>query len=67
MGRRADITVHFMLWLSFFIVSRVVEQGQCKQEKIIVQSAVNCVQPFDKRIVFTACVEKVSLNTFPPL
>ena len=37
--------VHFQLFVSFFIVKQVVEQGKCIKQKIIVQSAVNQVQP----------------------
>ena len=66
-GRSAAIKVHLILPLSFFTVSNVVEQGQCRQENITVQRAVICVQPFEIKISFTACVEKASLKTLPPL
>ena len=44
-GRAAARKVHFRLPVSFFMVSRVVEQGQCMREKVMVQMAVTQVQP----------------------
>ena len=44
-GITAAKTVHFKLPVSFFIVSRVVEHGQCISEKIMVLSAVIKVHP----------------------
>ena len=45
-GMTADSSVHLMLPVSCFIVSRVVEHGQCISENSIVQAAVSHVQPF---------------------
>ena len=41
-----ESTVHLKLFVSFFIVIRVVEQGQCIREKSMVLTAVIQVQPF---------------------
>ena len=41
---------HFQLPVSFFIVSKVVAQGKCKQVKIITLRAVNKVQPLLAKI-----------------
>ena len=46
-GNRAERTVHFILPVSFFIVCRVVEQGQCITVKIMTLTAVTQVQPFE--------------------
>ena len=48
---------HFQLPVSFFIVSKVVAQGKCKQVKIITLRAVNKVQPLLAKIW---PIEKVS-------
>ena len=46
-GSRNASAVHLRLPVSFFIVSRVVEQGQCISVKIINHTAVRTLQPFD--------------------
>ena len=51
-GRMAESAVHRQLPVSFRIVSRVVEQGQCMREKAIVQSAVLRLQPLAVKSVF---------------
>lgn len=38
--------VHFQLFVSFFMVSNVVEQGQCMRENNMVLTAVIQVQPW---------------------
>ena len=48
-GSRNASAVHLRLPVSFFIVSRVVEHGQCISVKIIKQTAVRTLQPFDKK------------------
>lgn len=40
---------HLRLPVSFFIVIRVVEQGQWKREKLITHRAVTQLQPFSAR------------------
>ena len=45
-GIRAARAVHFRLPVSFFTVSRVVEQGQCIRKKISTLTAVAHVHPF---------------------
>ena len=45
-GSRNAIKVHFMLFVSFFIVISVVEQGQCIKKKSMVDIAVIKVHPF---------------------
>ena len=49
-GNAAARRVHFMLPVSFFMVIRVVEQGQCISEKRMKHIAVADVQPFAMRI-----------------
>ena len=44
-GTRKETKVHLLLFVSFFIVRRVVPQGKCIKEKSIVQMAVFIVQP----------------------
>ena len=44
-GIITERSVHFILPVSFFIVIRVVEQGQCISEKSITFTAVTGVQP----------------------
>ncbi len=51
-GSRNARTVHLRLPVSFFMVRRVVEQGQCIREKSMVQIAVTQVQPFATNNVF---------------
>lgn len=63
MGSKTEITVHFKLCVSFFIVSTVVEHGQWKSEKIIVHIAVVMFQPFDTKSSFTAVRLPVSEST----
>ena len=36
-GKRKDTAVHFMLWVSFFIVQHVVPQGKCISENNMVR------------------------------
>ena len=45
-GSKKEISVHLMLWVSFFIVRQVVAHGKCNNENNITQSAVIQVQPF---------------------
>lgn len=45
-GTRKEAIVHFTLWVSFFIVRQVVEQGQCIRENNMVLTAVIQVQPW---------------------
>ena len=44
-GSRADNAVHLKLPVSFFIVRRVVEQGQWHRENSMTHRAVIAVQP----------------------
>ena len=44
-GKKADSAVCFILPVSFFIVSRVVAQGQWKSEKNITLNRVKVSQP----------------------
>lgn len=44
-GSKNETKVHFMLFVSFFIVRSVVVQGKCKSVKIITFNAVRIVQP----------------------
>ena len=44
-GRIAASPVHFQLLVSFLMVSKVVEQGQCSKEKSMVLIAVIHVHP----------------------
>ena len=46
MGMSKEAAVHLRLWVSFLMVMRVVEQGQCIREKSMVHTAVSQVQPF---------------------
>ena len=57
-------SVHFMLLVSFFIVNKVVEQGQCIREKRIVFIAVKKVQPFAKKRFFIS--SSVSASVIVP-
>ena len=45
-GIAKEISVHFKLAVSFFIVIKVVVQGKCMQVKIITFIAVSKVHPF---------------------
>lgn len=45
-GSINDSIVHFILPVSFFIVSKVVPHGKCNKVNIITFIAVNIVQPF---------------------
>ena len=49
-GIRNPSAVHFRLWVSFFMVRRVVAQGQCIKVKINTDTAVCIVHPFSMRI-----------------
>ena len=49
MGSRNASAVHLRLPVSFFTVSRVVEQGQCISVKIIKHTAVRTLQPFERK------------------
>ena len=49
-GNTIETKVHFLLLVSFNIVRQVVEQGQCINEKIIVQIAVFIDHPFKSNI-----------------
>ena len=48
-GSAAASPVHFQLPVSFLIVSRVVEQGQCISENSIMLMAVIQVQPWSTK------------------
>lgn len=48
-------SVQRMLPVSFFMVSKVVEQGQCINENSIVFTAVTQVQPFSTKSCFNSC------------
>ena len=45
-GIRNAKNVHFKLWVSFFMVKRVVAQGQCIKVNKSIETAVKQVQPF---------------------
>ena len=51
-GSKQPRKAHFMLPVSFFMLIKVVEQGQCKREKIVVQMAVTQVHPFSTNNCF---------------
>ena len=53
-GMSAEISVHLALWVSFFIVSRVVEQGQCIRKNRMTLIAVIQVQPLSINSCFNA-------------
>ena len=50
-GRRKETIVHFILFVSFFIVSKVVPQGKCNNVNIITLIAVSKLHPFDVKIL----------------
>lgn len=54
MGRINASRVNRLLPVSFFIVSTVVEQGQCISENSMTQTAVTGVQPFSRKIRFSS-------------
>ena len=53
-GRRKETNAHLKLWLSFFMVISVVEQGQCIRENTTAHIAVTDVHPQEVRIDETA-------------
>ena len=57
-----DRIVHLRLPVSFFIVIRVVEQGQWKRIKITVQMAVIGVHPFAVKISLATDIEEISVK-----
>ena len=59
-GIKSATKVHFMLSVSFFMVSRVVEQGQWNKENRIVFTAVSVVQPFAIKRLFISARERLS-------
>lgn len=61
-GISTERAVTRKLLLSFFIVRTVVEQGQWNMVKIIVQSAVDIVQPFETSIFFSSARLSYSIN-----
>ena len=52
--------VHLTLPVSFFMVRRVVEQGQWNSENSMVFTAVNMVQPFSTKSSFISARDRVS-------
>ena len=50
MGIKKPRRVHFRLPVSFLMERRVVEQGQCIREKVMVHRAVSPVQPLSTKI-----------------
>ena len=63
-GTNTETIVHFQLPVSFFIVSRVVEQGQCMREKSMVLMAVSHVQPLFTNSAFRAA--RLSIDSILP-
>lgn len=61
-GSNTETAVHLRLPVSFFIVSTVVEQGQCVREKIITEIAVFTVQPFEIKSSRIAVMEESSVR-----
>ena len=61
-GMTAARSVHFILPVSFFIVIKVVEHGQCIREKMIVFIAVTKVQPLASNISLRMLREGISLT-----
>ena len=61
-GTRKEATVHFTLWVSFFIVRQVVEQGQCIRENSMVLTAVIQVQPWLTRRSLSTDRSLISLS-----
>ena len=64
-GNTAPRTVQPRLPVSFFMVKRVVEQGQCSREKSITHPAVTAVQPFWASNAPKAAVSPISAR-LPP-
>lgn len=64
-GNSAEISVHLRLFVSFFIVISVVEQGQWKSEKTMVQRAVIFVQPLFIRVCASNAAEKSLIPVEP--
>ena len=62
-GRRKETIVHFILFVSFFIVSKVVPQGKCNNVNIITLIAVSRVQPFDVKIFPITATFSISINS----
>ena len=63
-GKTAASAVHFQLWVSLRMVSRVVEQGQCIREKSMVEPAVIQVHPWSKNRAFSS--SRLSMDTKLP-
>ena len=57
-GTATDIAVHFTLFVSFQIVSSVVEHGKWNIEKTQVHIAVVTVHPLSTRMVFRLSSEE---------
>lgn len=62
-GIKTAAKVHFQLFVSFFIVIQVVEQGQCIRENKSKFTAVIQVHPFWIKICFMKIVSVISVNT----
>ena len=52
-GNAKETAAQSLLWVSFFIVSKVAAHGQWKRENIIVHSAVTQVHPLSMRTAFS--------------
>lgn len=61
-GTRKEIRVHLMLFVSFFIVRSVVEQGQCRTENTMKFMAVKTVQPLSVSILPISARDSVSVR-----
>ena len=61
-GKTIETNAHLKLFVSFFIVKTVVEQGQWKREKTIVQRAVVISQPFETKIFLSSERDEYSLR-----
>ena len=62
-GNSAERSVHFILPVSFFIVIRVVEHGQCISENSITFMAVTMFQPFEISMLFNSEIFGTSVKT----
>ena len=62
MGKIAAKAVHFKLPVSFFIVIKVVEHGQCISENITIQMAVVMFQPLSVKSVLSCNKLSYSVN-----
>lgn len=62
-GRRKETIVHFILFVSFFIVSKVVPQGKCNNVNIITLIAVSKFHPFAVKILPITATFSISINS----